>query len=412
MQRTISLPMLAWATAAMFFFYAWVLRVAPSVMITELMRDLAVGGAVLGNLSAFYFYGYAGMQIPVGLMLDRFGPRRLVTVSALLCACGCILFATSSSFWMVAAGRLLIGASAAFSLVGSMAIAGQWFPPHRFALLSGLAMMLGMAGGVFGQAPLRLGVEAYGWRTTTMLLAAGGLLIAISAWATIRDKRQPAAGNVRALMAGLADVARRPQTWIIAVAGLGASVPLLGFAGLWGVPYLKATHGLDATEAAAVTSTMFIGWGAGAPFFGWLSDRLKRRRAPYTAGLLVAAAAMAAVVYLPGLPVSAVTALCFLAGFGGSAQIIGFAAAREHNPIAFSATAIGFVNGLVTSAGAIFQPLTGWLLDLAWKGEIVAGARVYDADAYQFALGAIVAGTVVALACTLAIRETWCKQVA
>ena len=83
-------------TAALFFFYAWVLRVAPSVMVEELMRDFAVGAAVLGNLSAAYFYGYAGMQIPVGVLLDRFGPRRLVAVAALLCAGGCVLFATGT----------------------------------------------------------------------------------------------------------------------------------------------------------------------------------------------------------------------------------------------------------------------------------------------------------------------------
>ena len=87
------LPLLGWLTAALFFFYAWVLRVAPSVMVEELMRDFAVGAAVLGNLSAAYFYGYAGMQIPVGLLLDRFGPRRLMTVAALVCAGGCVLFA-------------------------------------------------------------------------------------------------------------------------------------------------------------------------------------------------------------------------------------------------------------------------------------------------------------------------------
>lgn len=411
MNRTISLPLLAWATAAFFFFYAWVMRVAPSVMISELMRDLALGGAVLGNLSAFYFYGYAGMQIPVGLMLDRLGPRRLVTASALVCALGCVLFATSMSFWAVAAGRFLIGASAAFSLVSSMAIAGMWFAPSRFALLSGLAMMMGMAGGVFGQAPLRFGVDAFGWRATSLILAAGGMLIAVSGWLTIRDKPRAAAGNSQTLLRGLGEVARRPQTWLIALAGLGASTPLLGFAGLWGVPYLRATHGLEPAAAAGVTSAMFIGWGAGAPFFGWLSDHLGRRRVPYAAGMAVCTASIAAIVYAPGLSVAAVTALCFLAGFGGSAQIVGFAAAREHNPPAFSATAIGFVNCLVTSAGAIFQPLTGWLLDLNWKGQMLAGARVYDPAAYRFALSAIVAGTLVALVSTLLIRETYCRQV-
>jgi MFS family permease len=165
------LPLLAWATGAMFFFYAWVLRVAPSVMVGELMRDFAVGAAVLGHLSAAYFYAYAGMQIPVGLLLDRFGPRRLMTVAALACAGGCMLFAVGQSLAMVTAGRLLIGASAAFSLVGAMAIAGQWFPANRFALLSGLAMAMGMAGGAFGQAPLRLAIEATDWRTATWTCA-------------------------------------------------------------------------------------------------------------------------------------------------------------------------------------------------------------------------------------------------
>ena len=147
------LPMLAWSTGAMFFFYAWVLRVAPSVMVEELMREFAVGAGVLGHLSAAYFYGYAGMQIPVGLLLDRFGPRRLMTVAALACAGGCILFAVSDTLTAATVGRFLIGACAAFSLVGAMAIAGQWFPAH-FAILSGLAMAAGMTGGMVGQAPL------------------------------------------------------------------------------------------------------------------------------------------------------------------------------------------------------------------------------------------------------------------
>src|SRR5262245_5705242 len=171
------LPLLGWFTAAACFFYAWVLRVAPSVMVEELMRDFAVGAAVLGNLSAAYFYGYAGIQIPVGLLLDRFGPRRLLAIASFVCAGGCVLFATGETLATVTAGRFLIGASAAFSLVGAMAVAGQWFRPDRFAVFSGLAMAMGMAGGVLGQAPLRLAVEASDWRSVNLLLALGGVAL-------------------------------------------------------------------------------------------------------------------------------------------------------------------------------------------------------------------------------------------
>jgi len=405
----VSLPLFGWFTGSIFFFYAWILRVAPSVMVEELMRDLDVGGALLGNLSAFYFYGYAGMQIPVGLMIDRFGPRRLMTAAAIVCAMGCLFFATSTSFWGVAAGRFLIGGSAAFSLVGAMAVAGLWFPPRRFALLSGLAMMMGMAGGVFGQSPLRLAVEQLDWRNTMLALSGGGLAIAVAAWAFVRDRRRGAVG-VAHVLGGFARVAGNRQTWLIAIAGLGSTGPLLGFAGLWGVPFLVAAYRLDSATAAAVTSTLFMGWGAGAPLFGWISDRIGLRRPPFIIGSILCASSMAALVYAPGLPIALMSVLCFICGFGGSSQIVGFAAAREHNGVAQSGTALGFVNGMVTGAGALFQPLLGWLLDLKWQGQMDAGARVYDPAAYRFAFGAIVAGAVIGLLCTLFIRETYCRQ--
>ena len=405
----LRLAMYGWATGAMFFFYAWILRVAPSVMIDELMRDFAVGAAAVGNLSAFYFYGYAGMQIPVGLLMDRFGPRRLMTLAALGCAAGCVLFALAPTLWALSLGRFLIGATAAFSLVGAMTVAGQWFPPSRFALLSGLAMMLGMAGGVFGQAPLRLLVDQLDWRQASLAMAGGGVLLALAVVVTVRDRFRPS-GSLRQVMAGLGQVGRNRQTWLIAIAGLGTTGPLLGFAGLWGVPFLALTQGIDRTAAAGVTSMVFIGWGVGAPVVGWLSDRFRRRKPPFVAGLMLTALAMAGLAWAPGLPLWAVSALCFLCGFGGSGQIVGFAAVRELNPPAAGGAALGIVNGVVTGAGALYQPLLGWLLDLAWTGEMAGGVRVYTVAAYSTAFSVLVAGAVVGIACTLLMRETRCRH--
>jgi MFS family permease len=406
--RARLLPLLGWLTGAMFFFYAWVLRVAPSVMIEELMRDFAVGAAVLGNLSAAYFYGYAGMQIPVGVLLDRFGPRRLMTVAALICAGGCVLFAMGGTLAAVTIGRFLIGASAAFSLVGAMAVAGQWFRADRFAIFSGLAMAMGMAGGVFGQAPLRLAVEASDWRITTLLLAAGGLALALAAWATVRD-RWRGAGGIGNALAGLGMVLRNGQTWLIALTGLGTSAPLLAFAGLWGVPFLETAYELPRTVAATLTSTIFIGWGFGAPLFGWLSDRIGRRRAPLLAGLALETVALAALVYVPGLSLVALAGLCFLVGLLGSAQIVCFALVRENHAAELSGTGIGFVNGMVTGAGALFQPLVGFLLDLAWTGQTSLGARVYDTGAYRLAFASLIVCCLAGFLCLLAVRETFCR---
>ena len=407
--RPLVLPLLAWGTAALFFFYAWILRVSPSVMVNELMRDFAVGGAILGNLSAFYFYGYSTMQVPVGLLMDRFGPRRLLTLSVLACTAGCLLFAASNEALSASLSRLVIGAGSAFGLVGAMTIAGQWFPAHRFALLSGLVLMMGMVGGIFGQAPARLSVEALGWRETMVMFSAGGIVLAVAAWSFVRDKPAAIGARRQSIWRSLGAVFTNRQVWLNAIAGIGTTAPLLGFAGLWGVPYFETRYEIDRAAAAGMTSMVLIGLAIGSPFFGWLSDRMQRRRLPLICGLLICLVSFAALVYLPHVPLGTATVLALVCGFGAASQITCFAAARESSPGALSGTTLGVTNGLVTSAGAVFQPLIGALLDVGWAGETQGGARVYDLAAYQFAFVSVTIGSVVGLLSALATRETFCR---
>jgi len=373
------------------------------------MRDFAVGGAVVGNLSALYFYGYAGMQIPVGLLLDRFGPRRLMTIAAALVAVACLFFSWSHGLVGASVTRFLIGVGCAFSLVGAMAVAGQWFARERFALLAGLAMMFGMAGGVFGQAPLRVAVNATDWRTTMAAVAVVGFGLALAAWLLVRDRRR-GSGGLGAVLAGFRRVAANRETWLNAITGLGATGPLLAFAGLWGVPYLQAVYGVDRVAAGSVTSLTFIGWGVGAPLFGWFSDHIGKRRPPLFAGLILSALSLAAIIYVPGIPLWGAGILCFGVGFGGSAQIVNFALVREHNPPQLSGTAIGILNALVTGAGALFQPLVGWLLDRSWDGVLADGARVYDVGAYERAFMVLLAGCITAVFCALILRDSPSNQ--
>ena len=411
------LGLAAWSLAAFGFFFAWVLRVSPSVMIEPLMAEFQIGGALLGTLSGLYFYTYAILQAPAGLAMDRWGPRRALAIAAFVTAAGCALFAAAPSIEVAYLGRLLIGGGVAFAFLGSLVLASAWFPPRRFAMFSGLGMGIGLLGGIAGQAPLALAVDGAGWRETMIVLGAAALVLASAMWLVIRDGPQPrapraASAQGEGVLRGLWNVVRRPQTLTIAFfAGLMSS-PMLAFGALWGVPYTMQAYGLSKVEAASVMAPILFGFTAGAPAWGWLSDRIGRRKLPMLAGALIGLAAVAAAIYVPGLPLATYSVVLFFVGFGGACMAVCYAAAREHNAGGGTGAALGFVNMISVLGGAVFQPLVGWLLDMQWDGTLAAGARVYDLAAFRNAFLVLPGVYVLALALVWRVRETWCKPYA
>jgi len=377
-------------------------------MVEELMREFDVGAAVLGNLSAFYFYIYAGIQIPVGLLLDRYGPKRLLPTAAAVCGLGALVFGMAGSLTLAYAGRTLIGLGAAFTWVGVLTIVTLYFPPSRFARFVGLAQMLGMVGAIFGQAPLAAAVAEFGWRSTLMGAAGFGLALALLLWLSLEEQPKSEIGSGAGgpgALAGLRHVMRNPETWYCALYGAAMTAPALSFIGLWGVPWLVQVHGLGRTEAGTLMSLGFVGFGIGAPLMGWLSDRSGRRRLVMVLASGCAVITLAALLYVPGLPMVLRTALIMLHGVAGGAMVVGFAAAREHNPPETSGAAYGLVNTFTIGSGAVFQPLIGFVLDHAWDGRMTAGARHYGAEAYELAFATLIAGGLIGFLAALRSRE-------
>lgn len=405
------LPWAIWGLGALLFFYSFFQRLAPSVMIDPLMRELSLDGAAVGNLSAFYFYAYAGMQIPIGLMVDRFGPRRLLTVGALTCAVATAGFALAEDTSLAFLCRFLVGFGAGFSFVSAITLAARWFPPGRFAQFTGLTMMSGMIGGFLAQAPLALLVETVGWRTSLLASAAVGVVLAAAIWTVVRDwppgQRVAAApgGGWRGLLRSLASVLTRFQNVALCLISAGLSAPMLSFAGFWGVAWLMQTQGMERAEAGATTSLLLIGWAIGSPSAGWLSDRLNRPKAVLISACVISLVALAMLVYLPGLPAELLWACFFLTGASGGCMAVSFALARSYNPPSETGAVFGFVNCAVTATGAVFQPLIGYLLDLGWDGTTDAGARVYAPETYRDALSCLVVFLAVALLLSLLIKE-------
>ncbi len=413
-------PWLVWTLAASFYCYGFFQRVAPSVMVGELMVAFSVSAAALGNLSAFYFYAYASLQLPIGVMIDRWGAKRMLVAAAFLCGTGSLIFAKADSLTMAYVGRLLIGAGAGFTWVGTLKLAAQWLPPKRFAMVSGMTLMLGMIGAVAGQAPLAAAVSAFGWRDTLSTAALVAFVLAVLIWLVVRDRVDDTLGSVReadvgaqtvGLLHGLMITLKNRQSWYAAIYGGTMTAPILAFAGLWGVPYLMQAYGLERPAAAASTSLMLIGWGIGAPLAGWVSDHIESRRLPMLFCSVIVLGLFSSLIYVPDLSLGTARTLLFLHGFFNGGMVICFAVSREHNKPEHGGVTLGFVNTMVMASGAFFQPFIGWLLDVNWDGGMKAGGRVYSVQAYDTALLSLIACGVIAVVMALLLRETRCRNV-
>lgn len=420
-------PWIIWALGALGFFYAFFQRVSPSAMIDDLMRDFGVSAAVLGNLSAAYFYAYMILQVPVGVMADRWGPRRLMSGAAFLCAIGGVLFATADTLSSAYLGRLLTGAGSAFFFVCALKLVSVWFPPHRFAFVSGMIMFVGVAGGIIGQAPMAAVVDLFGWRPALMVTAIAGVLFSILCWFVIvdhpdhlkrRDKKANPDGDASeesrssgSLLAGLALALKQPQTWVLALLGASMSSTLLAFGALWGVPYMMMVYGIDRPQAAGSVSLLLLGWALSAPTVGWISDRIGRRKRPALICSLMALLSFCILIYGPVLSLSVANGLIFLTGVFSAGMVVGFATVREHNQINAAGSAVSFVNMCVVVSGAFLQPLIGWILDLQWDGTLQEGVRLFSEEAYRYAFLTLVGTSVSSVIAALLIRETYCRPV-
>jgi MFS family permease len=417
-----SLAWLVWGLGAAFYLIAFYQRVAPAVLTQELQREFALTGAALGNLSAFYFYGYVAMQIPTGLIADRWGPRNLLTAGAALTAAGTLLFALATTVTVANAGRLAIGAATGVSFVAMLKIATHWMPARQFALTSGVALFVGVMGATLAGAPLRLAADAMGWRNVMVASAVLTALVAAAIWIVARDdpaERGYASyfthgageGGGGSVWQDLGIVLRYRNTILLYLIPGAFSGLTLMFAGLWGVPYLVTHYGYTTAEAATLASVLLVSWSASSIAWGWFSNRVGRRKAPMIAGLLASQALWAALVFVPGWGRVALVVLLVALGLATSAFILTFAWAKESVPARLAGTVSGIANMGVMTGGMVMQPLAGWMLDRCWTGAFTpGGARLYDLEAYRTAFSLLFAWGLVSLVCLLFTKESHCKQ--
>ncbi|MDP3561910.1 MAG: MFS transporter [Legionellaceae bacterium] len=377
--------------AASFYLYEFVLQVAPSVMAGPMMRTFHVSAEGFGIISAFYFYAYAPMQLPAGLLFDRYGPRKLMSAALMLCAIGSFFFASTDSVVTAAIGRFMIGIASAFSFIGVLVLLSRWFPAKHFAIFAGIAQAMSSVGAIFGEAPLAALINKVGWREASFILAGIGVLLSVLLWTFIRDyphqtTQAKPTRRFREEWQRLLEVCSRSYTWITGAYAFSIWTPIAVFAALWGVPYLEEKYQISVVVASGMCSLIWAGVGVGSPLLGWVSDRLSSRRLALGISSVLGLTATLTLLYMPNVPMCWMYVVLFVFGLGAGGQTVSFAVVTDNNPSHLVGTASGFNNLSVLIGGAIFQPLVGVMLHHSTDWRLVHSVPVYAVTAYQKAL--------------------------
>lgn len=393
-------------------------RLAPAVVAVDMMADLQTGGALMGLLASAYFYPYALMQIPAGLLSDTWGPRRSVVAFFSVAAAGSILLGFTQNVTMAITARVLVGLGVAMVFIPTLKILTRWFEAHEFSRMTSLLMSLGGVGAFTASTPLAFLSDAITWRGSMIVIGVATLAISALIWRLVRDTPEQSGyrpltncaidntcdGVKYGLLGGIFLVLKNKIFWPMALCNFFGALVTLSFNGLWGGPFLMHAYGLSRTQAGGVLSMMAVGLIFGAPFWNWLSHQVLYSRkkvlliSQFSGLCLFAPLAF----FTAGFSVPQLYLWCFFFNFSMcSMVVVGYSAIKESFPLQISGTATGVLNIFPFAGAALGQPLIGWYLDSA--GAI--GGR-YPVEAYSGAFKMCLISLVVAFFCSTLVRET------
>lgn len=383
--------------AAFFYSYDFLLRVMPSVMLHPLMHTYGANATQIGLLSAFYYYAYTPLQLPSGVVMDKYPSRWVLTVSALLCALGAILFSLTENFSLAIIARIMMGVGSAFAFVGALKLGAILLPAKRFALFSSITVGLGILGAVLADNILSHMVADIGWQASSLWAGIMGLLLAGLLFLFVRDKPVHLSESIKPthtwqeIGGHLWKLACHPVVWINGIIGALLFLPISVFASLWGVDFLARRFAISATHAASAVSLVFIGTAVASPLVGFLFEKLKGAKLILLFGHLGCIALVSLLVFGPNLSLTMAYGLLFGIGLFTAPQALIFTVAKKLSAPGTTGMSTAMTNFIVTLGAAFFQPFIGFALDLNWQGQKSSlGTPIFSISNYQFALSLLI----------------------
>lgn len=394
-------------------------RLSTAVLSGELTVDFSITAAQLGTLHASFFVIYAIVQIPTGVLVDRYGPRYIGAAGTFVLSAGAIGFMLSGGYLSAFFSRAIIGLGSGVIFVSVLRFCANWYRTDEFAMMTGMTAGIGGLGAIFATTPLAISVEWFGWRSTLAALGLVGFVSGVLIFAFVR--RSPAAAGLDPIddvpeqpsvtfseIGGyLRELATDPDQWLLSLVFFSAMGTVLTIIGLWGVPYLVVVYDLSVTTASYYTLFGSVGMLLGSPAIGWISDRVGNRIVPLIVGLCLFAITISIIPVFGDPPLAAIAVAYFVVGASVGTAMLALSIIKEKYPAGASGVATATVNGAGFFGGTILPAAMGLVLDQYRTGDVVAGTAVYTELGYRIAFGITALAVITAVfgAIGLYIRE-------
>lgn len=396
-------------------------RLSPAVVALDLQNTFGATGGFMGLMASAYFYPYAIMQFPAGLLSDSLGPRKTVTWFLIVAAIGSALFGLAPNMEFAVVARALVGLGVSMVFIPTMKLLSHWFRGHEFAIMAAIVNVMGGVGALTAAGPLAMMTGWVGWRASFELIGAVTLLMALMVWLFVRNRPedmgwpsivQTTSSSVQPirLWEGAKIVVTDRYFWPVAIWFFFTLGVFFSFGGLWAGPYLMNVYGLTKPEAGSILNMIAVGLIVGSPILSVLSDRIfKSRKKVLALSSLVLVCLMVFLnLYPKELPHYSLYFIILLLSITSSAiVVIGFTTTKEMFPIQIAGTSVGAVNLFPFLGGAVFQPFIGWILDMFPRS--VSGG--YSVEAFKAALLVLMVASMIGLVATFFMKETFPKDI-
>ncbi|MDP1609361.1 MAG: MFS transporter [Chlamydiales bacterium] len=353
--RTTFLSWTIWIVASIFYAYQYILRVMPNIMLNDIMSQFHIDAATFGQFAGIYYIGYSAMHLPIGILLDRHGPRTIMSACILLTVLGLTPLLFSDHWIWLLLGRGLIGIGSSAAILGIFKVIRMTFKESKFPRMLSLSVTIGLLGAIYGGEPVNYLQSRFGYETVIYSFAATGIILALATYLLIPHEKTPSQTTIRGDIKEV--LCHRKVLYTCLFAGFMIG-PLEGFADVWGTSFLEQVYGLQQPLSASLPSLIFVGMCFGAPILNAIAEKIK----DYSLTIIGSAVVMAASFFLLlfyHLSSSFLSVSFVLIGISSAYQILAIYQASTYVRPQIAGLATATVNMIMMTFGYAFHTTIG-----------------------------------------------------